>query len=486
MLTRLLGLLLVLTLTLGALPSGRADSLQLPSIGSSDAGLISPELERRIGELFMRQLRHSTAVLDDPEFTQYIQGLGYRLAANSAKPQQPFRFFVVDNSVINAFAGPGGNIGMHSGLILLTESEAELASVMAHEIAHVTQRHLPRMFEQQKRMSIPTLAAMVGALVLGAVDPDAGVAAITAVQAGSVQMQIDFTRANEEEADRVGLGMLYQSGFEPRAMPRFFERMQEAARFSAGNSIPEFLRTHPLTQSRIVDTRNRADAYPLRQQEPDKERYQHIRARLQVNAAPYATDAIRQFEDAIAASKTPQGEALARYGLAYAYLRGGRTDDARSALAPLVNRSPARLTYYLAAARIEMAARDFAGALRHLDAAEKLFPGDITLTYLRGEAELLAGNPLQARRYLNDYVLRDDANPRAFEMLARAASDSGRLVEAHQMQAEYHYRMGNIDEALRQLRLASKLPGVSFIEVSQIESRLRYFEHELELREQLF
>lgn len=475
--------LLALMLVLAG--NARSDAIELPSIGSSDAGLLSPELERRIGELFMRQLRRSTVVLDDPEFDQYIQGLGYRLASNSGRPHQPFRFFVVDNRVINAFAGPGGNIGMHSGLILLTESEAELASVMAHEIAHVTQRHLPRAFEQQKRMSIPTIAAMVGALLLGAVDSQAGAAAITAVQAGSVQMQIDFTRGNEQEADRVGLAVLYQSGFETRAMPRFFERMQEASRFSVGNSIPEFLRTHPLTQSRIADTRGRADSYPRRQTEPDEERYRHIRARLRVRAAEYADDAIRHFEKALADSDNPGTEALNRYALAYSYLRGGRVDDARTVLAPLLNREPHRLTYYIAAARIEAADGDFPAALAHLGAAERLYPGDIALTYMRGETELLAGNLDAARHHLNSFVLRNDTNPGAFEMLARAASQSGRLVEAHQMQAEYHYRRGDIEEAMRQLRLASKRPEITFIEMSRIESRLRLFEHELELRHQL-
>jgi len=170
---------------------------------------------------------------------------------------------VLEND-INAFAGPGGYIGVNSGLILMTEAESELASVIAHEIGHVTQRHLFRAAEAAGRLSIPTMAATLAAILLGTQSPAMGQAAIMAIQAGSVQFQINFTRENEEEADRVGMQTLANSQFDPRSMPTFFERLQQSTRYY-GQNIPEFLRTHPVTASRISDTRGRAETYPYKQ-----------------------------------------------------------------------------------------------------------------------------------------------------------------------------------------------------------------------------
>ena len=227
MLRRLICLLLCL-----CVPRAQAE-IALPEIGDAAGGLLSAQLEQRIGVSFMRQVRQGMPVLDDALVNGYLQGVGQRLGRNSGDAQRGFDFFVVTDPTLNAFAGPGGNIGVHSGLILTTRTEDELASVLGHEIAHVTQRHLPRAFENQQRMTMPTIAAMLGAIILGAYGGgDAGVAAITAVQAGAVQNQIDFTRQNESEADRIGIQTLSAAGFDPKAMADFFERMHQATRFS--------------------------------------------------------------------------------------------------------------------------------------------------------------------------------------------------------------------------------------------------------------
>jgi predicted Zn-dependent protease len=202
-----------------------ARAFDLPDIGDPSGSAVSPEQERRLGEALLRQLRRGEYILNDPEAEAYVQSLGFRLAAQGTNVNQPFDFFLVQDPAINAFAAPGGFIGMHTGTILVAETESELAGVLAHEIAHVSQKHMARAFEQASQLSIPMAAAMLGAILLGTQNPQAGQAAIAAVAASNVQLQIDFTRANEEEADRIGMQLLSHAGFDPRGLPAFFERL---------------------------------------------------------------------------------------------------------------------------------------------------------------------------------------------------------------------------------------------------------------------
>ena len=220
--------------------------------------LISPQQEYGIGQAFFWQLQQSVDLIDDPEVNSYLQTIGARLVSNSDTPSLPFTFFMVPDPSVNAFAAPGGFIGIHSGLLLTSQSEDEMASVLAHEITHVSQRHLLRGFEKSKQLNIAVIAGLIAAALLGASDATAGSAALLAVQAGGVQAQLDFSRAHESEADNLGMLILVRSGFDAQAMPTFFERLQRESRFYTGYSVPEFLRTHPVTISRIADARGRA------------------------------------------------------------------------------------------------------------------------------------------------------------------------------------------------------------------------------------
>ncbi|MFT6908867.1 MAG: putative Zn-dependent protease, partial [Oleiphilaceae bacterium] len=256
--------LLLLGLIVWPLSSLHALDIALPEMGDSAGALISPQQEHEVGQSFFWRLQQSVDLIDDPEVNSYIQSLGYRLAANSDAPSLSFTFFMVPDPTVNAFAAPGGFIGMNSGLILTSQREDEVASVMAHEIAHITQRHLLRSFEQSKQMSLPMTVAMVAAALLGATtDARIGTTALMAVQAGGIQAQINFTRANESEADNLGMLTLVRAGFDAQAMPTFFERLQQTSRFYTSSAVPEFLRTHPVTTSRIADARGRAFTYPL-------------------------------------------------------------------------------------------------------------------------------------------------------------------------------------------------------------------------------
>ena len=301
--------------------------IELPDMGDSSGTLITPAEEKEFGEAFFRSLHSQISINQDAEIQQYIQTIGERLVANSDAPSNPFHFFVVMENDINAFAGPGGYIGVNSGLILITEAESELASVMAHEIGHVTQRHLYRSYEAASRLSIPTAAATLAAILLGTQSPALGQAAIVAIQAGNVQFQIDFTREHEAEADRVGMQTLAGSQYDPRSMPTFFERLQQSSRYY-GQNIPEFLRTHPVTASRISDTRGRAETYPYKQY-PDSLGYQLTKAKIRVLTSTDNAETLKYFKTRSTQGTTEQ-RTVARYGLGLSALNSQKFTEAET------------------------------------------------------------------------------------------------------------------------------------------------------------
>ncbi len=479
MLRRLICLVLCLYV-----PLAQAE-IALPEIGDAAGGLLSAQLEQRIGVTFMRQVRAAMPLVDDALINVYVDGLGQRLGRNSSDSARGFSFFVVVDPTLNAFAGPGGNIGVHSGLILTTETEDELASVLGHEIAHVTQRHLPRAFEHQQRMTVPTIAAMLGAIILGAYGGgDAGVAAITAVQAGAVQNQIDFTRHNESEADRIGIQTLARAGFDARAMADFFGRMQQSGRYSAGQQLPEFLRTHPVTLDRIAESRDRARQMPLRRV-PDSGMYLHMRERVRVLTGTGPTESLRYYKQ----NPTPDGPMAAkawRYGKVLALLRAGQFQAASQLLAGLSAGAPDFLPYRVA--RVEIALGESkpatASALARNDL--KLFPADQALLALLGQAELRSGNAAATRALLGDFIYRPQPPPHILELLAQAADKRGDQVEAYQMRAEYHVQNGRLEVAMEQLRRASKLQPIAYAQLATIEARLRQLQDDLEFERQFF
>ncbi|HWQ95101.1 MAG TPA: M48 family metalloprotease [Gammaproteobacteria bacterium] len=471
--------LLVLTIacfisTASARETGTLD-LHLPEIGNSAGSVISPLQEKRLGEAFMREVRQTLAINDDPEITDYIRTLGERLTSNSDTQGRNFNFFVVESPEINAFAGPGGYLGVNSGLILSTESESELASVVAHEIAHVTQQHLARSFEKADRLSIPAMAALAAALIIGSRSGEVGQAAVAAVQAGAAQAQINFTRGNEEEADRVGLQSLARAGYDPRSMPVFFERLQQAIRFE-GNQAPEFLRTHPVTSSRIADTRNRAEQFPYRQIQDSLE-YHLARAKLRVLSEANPRISVKRFAEALKQGQY-RNERAEHYGYALALLKSGETAAARTEAQQLISRDKENFHYLALLAQIEMADRQSTKALDLYGRTLELYPGNRALTLLYSQALLQAGQPDKARRLLQSHLRHRSAEPAVYQLLAQAAGQTGRQAEAHQAQAEYYYLNGQTGAAIQQLTLALGLKDTDFYLASQIEARLKELKDE--------
>ncbi|HHA19312.1 MAG TPA: M48 family peptidase, partial [Methylophaga sp.] len=339
-----------------------AADIDLPDFGDSAGALISPLQEYQIGRSFFWRLQQSVDLVEDPEVNGYVQSVGYRLVANSDSPSLPFTFFVVPDPSINAFAAPGGFIGIHTGLILASETEDEMASVMAHEIAHVTQRHLVRSYEQSQQRSLPSTIAMIGAALLAIANPEAGMAGLMAVQAGGVQSQINFTRSNEKEADNIGMLTLVHSGFDAQAMPAFFERLQKSSRFYTSDSVPEFLRTHPVTTNRIAEARGRAVTYPVKRQLSDTLQFYLIREKLRVMGSTDLAQLIQYYASSLESGNNVNQTAT-RYGYSLALSAIGDYFLARAVLQPLIDQDEDRLSYQLALADIEIGLGEMGNAL---------------------------------------------------------------------------------------------------------------------------
>lgn len=467
----------------GVISSLRAANIELPEMGDSAGALISPQEEYRIGQAFFWRLQQSVDLIEDPEITSYLQLLGYRLVSNSDAPSLPFQFFMVPDSTINAFAAPGGFIGINSGLMLVSETEDEMASVLAHEIAHITQRHLLRGFEKTEKMRLPMTAAMIAAALLGAYDPKMGSAAIMAVQAGGVQMQLDFTRAHEAEADNLGMQTLVRSGFEPDAMPSFFEKLQQNSRFYGGGEVPEFLRTHPVTLNRIADARGRAVQYTKKAQLSDKLQFYLMREKLRVMMSDNLAELIRHYQDRLQQSDDSNKDPL-RYGYSLALLATGEITQARTALQPLLDKDVDRLSYQLALADIEIAVGRMTAALSIYEEAQTLYPDDRALSLQQVKALLLANQPQKAVAILQRQLDFEEPSRTVYKLLAQARGDMGHKSQAHSALAEYYYLSGRLKQAADQLRLAADSARTDEYELAKISSRLRQIETMMLMLEQ--
>jgi len=452
-------------------------AVDLPSIGDSSGTFLSAEEEQRLGDAFMRNIRQALTINDDPEINEYIQSLGYRLLANSDTGGRKFTFFVVEDPNINAFAGPGGYIGINTGLIQITENESELASVVGHEIAHVTQRHLARAFEAASKMSLPATAAIIAAIILGNKNGQLGEAAIAATAAGSIQSQINFTRANEEEADRIGIQILAKSGFDPRSMPKFFERLHQSSRYYDNQQL-EFLRTHPVTVSRIADSSNRAEqlSYKPRQ---DNGNYLLVKTKLSVDNKNKTQDSVKYFEESLKEANNNNEYAL-RYGYALALLADGKYDSARNQISRLIKIDPERLAYQFVLAKIEIADGNLDKALVIYSENFKLYPHNYPLTLFYTSALLQSGQPERAADLLQNHLRQKTPTPRIYNLLAQAETEAGRLAEAHQALAEYHYLNGQTRTAIEQLKIAlNNIDAKDSIREARIKARLIQLQNEI-------
>ncbi len=456
---------LCVLLILLCVPSVLAQAL--PELGDASGATISPADERRLGERIMRDIRRDPAYLDDPEVSDYVNTLGARLTARSDATRQEFEFFVVRDPQINAFALPGGFIGIHSGLLIAAQSESEVAGVVAHEIAHVTQRHIARMITQQGQSQLMSLAAMAVAILAARSNSQVAEAAMAFGQAGVMQSQLNFSRDNEREADRVGVQLLDGAGFDPRGMSAFFERLQRATRVYEGGA-PAYLRTHPLTFERIGDIQGRVEKMPYRQI-PDTLEFQLIRAKLRAESDT-PREAVAFFESSLGERKFLSEEAT-RYGLVTSLIRAREFDRAKRELV-LLRKTTSPIIESLAC-RISDVAGDATQALACYQAARKTYPNQRALFYGHVEQLLRLSQPAEALQLIDARLQVQPEEGRLYQLQAQAYAAQGNRLLQHRAQGEAFARSGQLGAAMEQFQLALKIGQGDFYQMSAVEARLR-------------
>lgn len=441
----------------------------LPELGDVSATVLSALQEQAIAEQILREVAVSDSVLHDAEVTDYLQGLGTRLVANGPDNRQKFNFFVVQDPTINAFAMPGGVIGVHTGLLLAANSESELASVLGHEIGHVTQHHLARMIASQKYDTFKNIAGIALALLVARSNPQLANGALTAASAIGVQNQLDYTREHEREADRVGLQILNSGGFDVRAMPAFFATLQRGTRFAEG-SAPSFLRTHPLTSERIADVANRVETMAYRQV-ADSTEFQYVRAKVRASTGDVQT-VIDVFEQNIREHRYTNA-ATEHYGLAVALLRKNAIAQAEKEIAWLIAEAPKHAMIENLSARIQVAKNKPQQAAEQYVAALRLFPDNRSLIYGYAEHFLAikqADNALKVIKLKQGLYPED---PYFYDLLARAYSMQNKELLGHQAQGEAYFRKYDLARAIEQMDLAVKANDGDFYQKSIVEARLK-------------
>ena len=448
-----------------------ADDIKLPDMGSPADAILSANDEARIGQAIMRDILRSGQVVDDPIVNEYINTVGNKVAAQTNEGNHNFTFFVIEDPRINAFALPGGYIGIHTGLLEATRSEDELAGVLAHEVAHVTQRHIARAIHAGSRQSILSTAIMLGAILAGAAGGGSDVmqAGMAVAQGTAAQQQINFTRSNEHEADRVGIAALADAGFDPYGMASFFDVMSRQNSRAPDERMPAFLMTHPVTSARIAEARDRARSFPQIRSD-DSISYSIAKIRLVVDRFETPREAVAYFE---MRPYQNQNE-FERYGRLLAYMRDGRYYEALDIIDNLMEKNPKVIAYHIALGNLQVQLQRYGDALKTFEDAVALFPRNVPLIIAYSERLLELDKPVKAHAMLLDLLNNVPPTPNQIRLIARAASEAGENAESLYYLSEYRLMMGDLVGGITHLQQALRLPDLKEIQRIRFEARIDF------------
>ncbi len=446
----------------------------LPDLGESAQGSFSALQERALGNSIMREVRAYKDYFEDPEVVDYLNNLGGRLVSHSTDRGRAFEFFLMRDKTMNAFALPAAFVGVHTGLILAAENESELASVLAHEIGHVTQRHIARQIAGQERSGWATLAALALAILAARANAEAGQAAIAGVQAANIQSQLDYTREYEREADRTGVELLSKTGFDPHGAVSFFERLQRNNRVYDTNA-PQYLQTHPLTSDRIADIQNRVEQLPTMQVRDSLE-FRLIRAKLRALLHP-TKDVLRYFES-MRLEGGQDADVVAGYGLATVLRRMNNYPRAEKELAIARKKVTLAMIENLAA-QLKRDMKDSNAALSIYQTGLKRFGDDRALNYGYLETLIETNATTQALRILAERLLITSSDAELYDLQGKAYAAQGKKLLQHQSLAEAYVRIGNLSAAVDQLQIAARSGDGDYYQQSSVEARLKELRNEL-------
>jgi predicted Zn-dependent protease len=481
-------MVLIVLVTIDAFALPLLDQTQsLPTLGDTDRTELSPIAERKLGEKIMQEIRHDPDYLDDAPVLEYLNNFGNTLVAARADARGEanfdFFFFAVRDPVLNAFALPGGFVAVHSGLVLAAQSESELASVVAHEIGHVVQRHIARMLGKQRQDALLPLAGLLLAVLASKAGPDGSIAALMGTEGLAIQRQLNFSREAEREADRVGLQILQQTNFDTTGMVAFFGRLQTASR-SYTDVTPSFLRSHPMTSERIADIQARISGQHYKQR-VDSLDFHLIRARMRIlqdSSIQGLHTATGTFNEQLQLKNSPQAVA-GKYGLALIALKQNAPDQAQHLLqearALALNLSGSAKTnahnaiFESLAIDIKLAGNRPLEAIREADTGRTEFPLSRGIALQYADALIAAGKINDAVIYLRDQVGLYRREPKLQQYLAKAYAAQGKIALQHMALAESYALAGSTQPALDQLQIARRAPDATYYDQSVIDARER-------------
>ncbi len=450
---------------------------RLPSLGDRISGTVSLEEEFRMGQQFLAQIRRSAPTIPDALLNSYLENITYRLASRSELKDHRLSFVIIDSEELNAFAAPGGIIGVNTGLFLNAENEAEFASVMAHEIAHVSQRHFARGIDEAQAGRIPYLATLLASVIVMATsDAQHGTAAITAAQGMAISNQLRFSRSNEAEADRVGQNTMFNAGLDPDAMGSLFERLLSLNRL--GSRPPEFLLSHPLTESRVADARSRAVRYPARSYLDGLE-FRLMRARVVNHYAEDKRLLVSDYERRIGEERSEIEEDAFTYALAVAYWENEQYALAQETLARLLSKEPNRISYVTTQAEILISQNEEGQAIPFLRRHLEINPGNHALTMTLADALIQARNFEQAGSLLDAHTQNRPEDHHVWYQLAEVQGQAGNISQVHQARAEYFSLVGDFSAARNQLQYALRLEqdeDASLTEQARLQQKITELE----------
>ncbi len=454
--------------------------LSLPDIGASSDTSFSTKEAREYAKSLVRALRAYDMLVEDPLISAYFSDMGYRLASNSDRPEMEYTFVVIKNPVLNAFAAPGGVIALNTGLITAADSEAEVAGVLSHEVAHITQNHAARAIENQKKISIPVMVAIIGlALISGS--PEIAQAGLLAGTSINAQSRINFTRQNEHEADRLGIRTMAASGYDPKGMSDFFAKVGKISRIN-GEGPPEFLRTHPLSTTRIAEAKNRAAGYVVDNPIDDLNFYL-VRARLLAGNSKLPEQNIRHLKSILARTDlTKNQKSAAEYGLVISLKQQGNTKQARKLLKKLLDQDPDRVAYVLEATQLDIEDGNYKKAQAKLHTLYSRFPGNIVFSTYLIRSLLADGTRESAEKaipIIREQLLVRENDPVIYDLYAQASSRADNPIKTTEAVAESNYLRGHLHQAVLKLRELSRNQNLDYYQHSRISARLAELEIEL-------
>lgn len=470
-LKQILVALIVASISLSSI--AQTDRVNLPELGNSASDVLSNAEEREYAASLVRQMRAYELLVEDPLITGFFSDMGFNLVSRSDQPEAAFTFVVLDQPVINAFAAPGGIVALHSGLILLAETQDEVAGVLSHEIAHITQLHMYRAFEKGKTMNILAMLAMMGLILASGGNGEAITGAVMGAQAAAQQAQINFTRHNEIEADRVGIRTLAASGYDPQGMADFFEKMGQSSRAN-GEGPPEFLRTHPVSVNRIAEAENRIQNLPPVQADEGR-RFYIVQSRLRALLEDDPNKAITYFETELEKEKTDAQKDGLLYGMAISFQKKAEYDKAEAILSDLLENQPATLAFQLQMANLNLKRGNHKQAIDTLSDLHSIFPGNKAISLEYGQALLAENDPalaVQASMVLRKQLVTQKDDPTLYALYAKAANLAGDEVRATEAIAESYYQRGGIQEAISQLESLERRADLDYYQRARVNARL--------------